>query len=153
MVAEVETRAIRRRRLALSAETQQTVLNERARAVIDSWTFPHADQVRMLIRKMATDCIEKSLEPNASLKAGANAVAIQESDFEAIPADDELLLILKHALANGAITIERNHGQGSKLWCRIELTGTVCLAHGLTLNRGGFLPRKTSYLREAIADA
>jgi hypothetical protein len=153
LVAEVETRAIRRRSLMLSADVQQTVLGEKARAIIDGWPFAQADKVRQLVRKIAADCVEKSLEPNASLDAGANAVAILESDFESIPADDELLLVLKHALANGAITIERNYGQGGKLWCLIELTGTVCLAYGLTFLRGGFLPKKVKYLREAIVDA
>ncbi len=153
LVAEVETRAIRRRSLALSPETQQTVLTERARSIIDGWTFAHADVVKSLVRKMALDCAAKSLEPNAPLDAGANAVGILESEFEEISPDDDLLLILKHALANGAISIERNYGQGGKLWCLIELTGTVCLAHGLTFNRGGFLPRKVDYFREAVSDA
>ena len=153
LVAEVETRAIRRRKLALSPKTQQTVLSNRAHEIIKGWTFAHADDVRSLIHRIAFDCVEKSLEPNASLCAGANTIAILESEFEEILPDDDLLLVLKYALANGAITIERNYGQGSKLWCLIELTGTVCLAHGLTFNRGGFLPRKVEYLREALAHA
>jgi len=153
LVAEVETRAIRHRSLTLSADVQQSVLSERARANINGWTFSHANKVRSLIGRMAADCVVKSLEPNASLNAGANAIGILESDFENIPPDDDLLLVLKHALANGAITIERNYGQGSKQWCLIELTGTVSLAYGLTFLRGGFIPKKVQYLREAVADA
>ena len=77
-----------------------------------------------------------------------NAIAILEEEMEGLSLEDELGAVLKHAIANGAITIERNYGQGGKLWALIELTGTVSLVYGLTFNRGGFLPKKTDYLRQ-----
>ncbi len=153
LVSEVETRAIRRKSLTLTADVQQCVLTKTACANIEGWAFPHASRVRALTNRIANDCVKKSLEPNASLDAGANAVAILEDEFEKIPHEDELLFVLKHALANGAVTIERNYGQGGKRWFLIELTGTVCLAHGLTLLRGGFLPKTVQYLRKALANA
>ena len=75
--------------------------------------------------------------------------------MEGLPQDDELGSVLKHAIANGAITIERNYGQGGKLWALVELTGTVGLVHGLTFNRGGFLPKNIGYLRQVtgLSDA
>jgi hypothetical protein len=61
-----------------------------------------------------------------------------------------VLLVLKQAVAHGAITIERNYGQGSKKWCLIELTGTVSLAKGLTMIRGGFVKKKIAFFEDAI---
>jgi hypothetical protein len=56
--------------------------------------------------------------------------------------EDELSLVLKFAIAYGAIIAVRNYGQGGKEWCLLELSGPVCLRHGLTLKRGGFLERR-----------
>jgi len=108
-----------------------------------------------MVDAIARDCLAESLLPNAPLGAGANAIGIVEEEMQALPLDDELGSVLKHAIANGAITIEREYGQGGKLWTLIELTGTVSLVHGLTYNRGGFLPKRVGYLREAagLADA
>jgi len=85
----------------------------------------------------------------ARLGAGANAVGVLEEEMgKLLLANDELALILKYAVAHGAIEVTRNYGQGSKDWCLIELSGVVALSHGLTLRRGGFLERDTDYLRE-----
>jgi hypothetical protein len=155
LVANIETRAIRNEDLPLPAKTQQGVLSDKARAIMDGWAFPHARRVRGMVDAIARDCLAESLLPNAPLGAGANAVGILEEEMQELPLDDELGAVLKHAIANGAITIERDYGQGGKLWTLIELTGTVSLVHGLTYNRGGFLQRRVGYLREAagLADA
>jgi len=147
LVENIETRAIRNNPLALSARDQQSILHEKAKSIMDAWAFPHAQSVRKMVDAIGHDCREESLLPNAPLGAGANAIAILEEEMEALSFDEELGAVLKHAIANGAITIERNYGQGSKLWALIEVTGTVGLVYGLTFNRGGFLPQKIDYLR------
>ncbi|WP_193368050.1 hypothetical protein [Pelagibius marinus] len=148
LVANVETRAIRNNPLALPAREQQSILIDKAKTIMDEWAFPHAQRVREMVDTIGNDCRAESLLSNAPLGAGANAIAILEEEMENLSFDDELGAILKYAIANGAITIERNYGQGSKLWALIELTGTVGLVYGLTFNRGGFLPQKIDYLRK-----
>lgn len=149
LVANIETRAIRNEELPLPSRVQQKVLSGKARKIMEGWAFPQATRVRSLVDTIAKDCLAESQLPNAPLGAGANAVAILEEEMQTLPLDDELGAVLKHAIANGAITIEREYGQGGKLWALIELTGTVSLVHGLTYNRGGFLPKRVGYLREA----
>ena len=155
LVANIETRAIRNNSLPLSSRSQQSILIDKAKGIMDAWSFPHAQRVRAMVDAIGRECLAESLLPNAPLGAGANAVAILEEEMEALPLDDELGVVLKHAIANGAIMIERNYGQGGKLWALMELTGTVSLVHGLTFNRGGFLPKKIEYLRQVtgLSDA
>ncbi|MEO1603385.1 MAG: hypothetical protein AAFU49_23585, partial [Pseudomonadota bacterium] len=153
LVGEVETRAVRRKPLELNAKVQQSVLRDEAERIIREWAFPQATRVRALVRAIGRACVDRTLEPNAPLDAGANAIGILEEEFKMFTSDDPILLVLKHAVASGAVTIERDYGQGGKLWCLIELTGTVALAFGLTFVRGGFIPTKESFFREALADA
>ena len=155
LVANIETRAIRNNPLPLPSRDQQFILVEKAKSIMDGWAFPHAQRVRDMVDAIGRECQAESLLPNAPLDAGANAIAILEDDMEKLPFDDELGAVLKYAIANGAISIERNYGQGGKTWALIELSGTVGLAYGLTFKRGGFLPKKVDYLRQVVglADA
>lgn len=147
LVARMETQAIRGRPLALSAAVQQDVLTTKARQIMDGWAFPFARRVRKLVDVIADECREVSLTPNARLGAGANAIGILEHEMIPLLATgDELAVVLKYAVAHGAIEIQRDYGQGGKVWCLIELSGIVCLAQGLTLRRGGFLERDVAYL-------
>lgn len=148
LVAGIETRAIRNVALPLPAKDQQMILAGKAKAIMDAWAFPHAGRVRAMVDAIGRECLAESILPNAPLGAGANAVAVLEEELQAVPLDDEFGTILKYAIANGAITIERDYGQGGKKWALIELTGTVSLVYGLTFNRGGFLPKKIEYLRD-----
>lgn len=149
LVARMETRAIRNQTPALTAAMQDGALVEKARAIMDGWSFAFAGRVRQLVDTIADECLQVSLAPNARLGAGANAIAVPEEEMKQLLVEEsEPALVLKHALANGAITVRRDYGQGGKLWCLIELSGTVCLAHGLTFKRGGFLEKRVSYLNE-----
>ncbi|WP_396593829.1 hypothetical protein [Brevundimonas sp. R86498] len=152
LVANIETRAIRNDALPLPARVQQAILREKAQAIMDGWAFPYARNVRLLVDGIARDCVAESILQNAPLGAGANAVAVLDDEFETLSLDGGLAAVLKHAVANGAITIERNYSQGGKLWALIELTGVVALVHGLTFNRGGFLPKPLTYLSD-VAEA
>ena len=149
LVAHIETRAIRNNPLPLPVREQQSILIEKARLIIDGWAFPHAQRVRAMVDAIGRDCKNESNLPNAPLGAGANAIAILEEEMERLLRDDDdLSTVLKHAIANGAVTIEREYRQGGKLWALVELTGTIGLVHGLTFNRGGFLPKNIEYLRQ-----
>lgn len=151
LVARMETRAIRNQPPALPASLQQSTLAEKAREIMDGWSFAFARRVRTLVDAIADDCRKASLAPNAPLAAGAgaNAVGVLEDEIKPLlVGSDELALILKYAVAHGAISVQRDYGQGGKLWCLIELSGIVCLARGLTFHRGGFLERDVRYLAE-----
>jgi hypothetical protein len=147
LVERMETKAIRNQDPALTPAQQQSALRDKSRDMIAEWTFPFARRVRALIEAIAEDCLKVSTEPNASLGAGANAIAIPEAEMkELLASENELARVLKYAIAYGALTAIRGYGQGGKDWCLLELSGPVCLAYGLTLSRGGFLERRVSDL-------
>lgn len=147
LVERMETKAIRNQDPALTPAQQQSALRDKSAEMIDAWAFPFARKVRALIERIAADCREVSVQPNASLGAGANAFAVLETEMKALLASEsELALVLKFAIAYGALVAIRDYGQGGKIWCLLELSGPVCLAHSLTLNRGGFLERRVSDL-------
>lgn len=149
LVARMETRAIRGQQPALPAAVQQEALATKAIEIMDGWSFAYARRVRALVDAMARECREVSLAPNARLGAGANAVGIPEDEIRTLlEGDDETASILKFAVAHGAIVVQRDYGQGGRSWCLVELSGIVCLAHGLTLKRGGFLERRVEHLAE-----
>lgn len=151
LVARMETLAIRNQAIALRAHTQQAALIDKAKAIMNGWSFAFAGRVRKLVDTMAKECIEVSMTPNARLGDGANAIGVPESEMSTLlEMESKTAVVLKHALANGAISVRRNYGQGGKDWCLIELSGTVCLAHGLTFKRGHFLEKRVSYLEEVM---
>jgi hypothetical protein len=64
--------------------------------------------------------------------------------------DEKLAVLLKFAIAYGAINAIRDYGQGGKDWCLLELSGPACLHYGLTLKRGGFLERRVADLAKIV---
>jgi hypothetical protein len=81
LVARMETKAIRNEDPALTPAMQQAALADKAREIVDGWAFPFSRTMRALIDRIAKDCIAVSSEPNASLGAGANAIAVPESEM------------------------------------------------------------------------
>jgi hypothetical protein len=147
LVDRMETKAIRNLDPALTPAQQQAVLREKADEIVQGWTFPYVRKVRALVEHLAGECLETSLLPNAPLGPGANAIAVPDSEIETLlSGEHELAVVLKFAQAYGAIVAVRNYGQGGKSWCLLELSGPVCLRHGLTLKRGGFLERRVNQL-------
>jgi hypothetical protein len=147
LVDRMGTKAIRNLDPALTPAQQQLALRDKAKVIVETWGFPFARKVRRLVERIAQDCMEVSNEANAPLGAGANAVAVPESEMkELLNSESELALVLKFAIAYAAIVAVRDYGQGGKSWCLLELSGPVCLRYGLTLKRGGFLERRASDL-------
>lgn len=147
LVARMETKVIRNEDPALTPAMQQSALVDKAREIVDAWAFPFSRTIREMVDRIAQDCIQISGEPNASLGAGANAIAVPESEMkELLGSGSELSYALKYAIAYAAIVAVRDYGQGGKSWCLLELSGTVCLKYGLTLKRGGFLERRVADL-------
>lgn len=131
---------IRGKSALLEPSVQHEKLREKATHVVQEWDFPRSKQVRKLVESLAARCLQKTLEPNAPLSAGANAYGILQEEFEAIPdRHPELAQLLQAAIANNALTVVPRHNCKNKEWCLLELGGIVILRHGLTLKRGGFL--------------
>lgn len=151
LVGQLETKLIRGRELTLTSREQNKLLRERAAALVSEWDFPHARAVRELVEEIASQCLNKSLEPNASLKGGAIAFGILQEDFEQIPTTHpKLAQVLQFAVAYNAITLIQEHGTKKQKWCLVELGGTLLLKHGLTLSRGGFLERTVDDLASIV---
>ena len=149
LVAVMETQVIRNRQPTLPADLQERLLVNKAHEIMNSWSFPYVRQVRTMISQIGQECLQMSLTPNARLGSGCNAIGIPEDEMSRLlKGNDEIARILKFAMAYGAISAQRNYGQGGKLWFLIELSGIACLVHGLTFKRGGFLEKRVGYLNE-----
>lgn len=147
LVSQSETQLIRAKSATLSSRMQHSLLREKAAEILRDWDFPHHHLVRRLADGIAKECIEKSLEPNASLGAGASAFGIPQDEFDAIPNKyPDLARVLQFGVAYNGFMLVPNHGTKRRLWCLIELGGVLLLRYGLTLRRGGFLERRTDDL-------
>lgn len=152
LVRQLETQLIRDHPdKRLSAATQNRLLRERASKILEEEDFPERGRVMKLATRLAMECVAKTLEPNASLADGANAWGVPQGEFDTI-ADKwpELARVIQYGTAYNVFSLVRDYGTKGQDWCLIELSGTVSLAHGLTLKRGGFLERRVDDLREAI---
>ncbi|WP_375455977.1 hypothetical protein [uncultured Methylobacterium sp.] len=151
LVSRMETRVIRGLDPVLGPGLQEGELLQKSRELIQDWRFPFADKVRGLVKAIAEQCEKASDLENARYGAGVNAVAVPEHEMpELLSGAHELATVLKFAVAYGAIVAVRDYGQGGKHWCLLELSGPVCLAHGLTLHRGGFLERRVADLKAMV---
>ena len=141
LVAQVETRLIRTRGSAtLSSKEQHRLLVERAGELLESWDFPESRLVRRLCDRIARECRTKSLEGNASLGGGPNAIGIPQAEFDTIVKSDECVgRVLKFGVAYNAFVLLPRHKTKNRTWCVIELGGVLLIHYGLTLKRGGFL--------------
>lgn len=153
LVAQSETLLIRGKAPTLRTGLQQQLLRQRATEMVEQWDFPQCKFVRRVTDRIAAQCLEKSLEPNASLGGGANAIGVPQEEFDAIPAEHpDLARVLQFAVAYNALTLVPNHGTKKRMWCLIELGGVLVLHYGLTLRRGGFLERRASDLLQMLGE-
>ena len=148
LVAQSETQLIRTTKgPMLGGTVQHKLLRERATEMIHEWDFPQCKLVRRLANGIAVQCLQKSLEGNASLGGGPTAFGIPQDEFDTIPQrSSDLEGVLKFGVAYNAFTLVPRHRTKKRLWCLIQLGGVLLLHHGLTLKRGGFLERRTEDL-------
>lgn len=150
----LQTRVIRGSEPRLSAKQQSDLLRNHAKEMIDRWNFPESDAVVRLAKGIAEQCVAKSMEPNASLGGGANAFGVPMTEYDRISKDQSnLARVLQFGSAYNVFTLVTGHRTKHKDWCLIELCGPVLLAHGLTLQRGGFLERNVSDLESLLLGA
>ena len=155
LVAQVETRLIRRTGGAtLGSREQHRLLVERAHELLEDWDFPECRMVRRLADRIADECRKRSLEGNAPLGAGANAIGIPQDEFDTIVEEDaQLARVLKFGVAYNAFVLLPNHRTKNRMWCLIELGGVLLIHHRLTLKRGGFVEcRGTDFMGFLRAD-
>lgn len=153
LVSHSETRLIRAKSATLGSGTQHALLREKAGEIIHDWDFPQHKLVIRLADGIAKECIDKSLEPNASLGPGASAFGIPQEEFDEIPSKyPDLARVLQFGVAYNSFMLVPNHGTKKKLWCLIELGGVLLLHHGLTLRRGGFLERRAEDLVRILGE-
>ncbi len=147
IVSHIETQIIRSRPPSVDSATQHKILREKASKIIQGWDFPQYQTVRQIANGIAEECLQKSLEPNASLGGGAIAFGIPQKEFESIPqSHPRLAQALQYGVAYNAFNLVQNYGTKKKEWCLVELGGVLILNHGLTLKRGGFLERRVEDL-------
>jgi hypothetical protein len=153
LVAQSETQLIRGKPATLRSGLQHQLLRNRATEIVEQWDFPQYRLIRRLTDRMAEQCVRKSLEPNASLGGGANAIGVPQEDFDKIPEKyPELARVLQFGVAYNALTLVPNHGTKKRLWCLIELGGALLLHHGLSPKRGGFIERRLEDLLAMLVE-
>lgn len=154
LVAQLETMLIRGSEPKLTSAMQEKLLRDRAKKMLDDEDLPDRTRVLRLCEVMASQCLERTREPNASLGEGPNAWGIRQAEFDAIPETHPVLArVIQSGVAYNMFTLVRDHSTKNERWCLIELSGTWSLHKGLTLRRGGFLERRARDLAEAAQSA
>jgi len=153
LVDELLARIMRNRPPEISPRQQHEALVSQARQAISEWDFPYHAAVGELVNKIAQRCKDRTLLGNAPLDDGANAIAVPQDEMDKILARSERLTrVLHFAFAYKALVFVPQYSCKNRLWCLLELGALPCMAHGLTLNRGGFIEETLSGVQSMIGD-
>ena len=153
LVAQSETKITRNQSPSLTSKVQHKLLQERAREIIEAWSFPEFESTKLIVNYIAEASLQETLMPNAWLDSGANAYGILQEEFEKIPKEAPYLAkVLQYAVAYNAINLVREHKTKGREWCLLELGGPGILHHGLTLMRGGFVEGSLKELLKVLED-
>lgn len=148
LVDEVLARIIRDKSPDLTPKAQHTALVAQATQTINEWDFPYNAVVRELVNKIADRCKERTLKPNAPLDDGANAIGVPQEEMDKVlQRYERLARVLHFAFAYKALVFVPQYNCKNKVWCLLELGAVPCMAHGLTLRRGGFIEDTLSGLQ------
>lgn len=153
LVDELLARVIRNREPFLAPKAQHVALVGQAKQAMSDWDFPYNAVVRALVKEIATQCVAKTLQGNAPLGAGANAIGIPQEEMDAIlRRDGRLARVLHFAFAYNALVFVPDYRCKNKVWCLLELGALPNLAYGLTLNRGGFIESTLRKLQAMVPE-
>jgi hypothetical protein len=151
LVDEVLARVIRDRSPDLAPKAQHTALVTQATQAMNEWDFPYYAVVRELVKKIAERCVERTLRPNAPLDDGANAIGIPQDEMDRVlHRHERLARVLHFAFAYKALVFVPQYNCKGKVWCLLELGALPSMAHGLTLQRGGFIEDTLSGLQAML---
>jgi len=140
LVDELLARVIRNREPYLAPKAQHVALVNQAKRAMDDWDFPYNAVVRVLVKEIAAQCLTKTLQGNAPLGAGANAIGVPQEEMDAVlRRDGRLARVLHFAFAYNALMFVPDYHCKGKIWCLLELGALPNLAYGLPLSRGGFI--------------
>lgn len=142
LVRLLQTQEITRgdRSTSLEVREQHEAIRKASEKLIREWSFPHAISVRKLVAGIVEMCLARSLEPNAPLGGGANAIGIERSDFARIMEHPKLVETLRFGVGYNTFTLIHGRKTKGKIWTILELSGPVIAFNGLTPRRGGFVP-------------
>lgn len=153
LVDELLARIIRGRSAILEPRNQHEALVNQAKQTIAEWDFPYHAPVRDLVHRIAQRCKERTLLPNAPLDDGANAIGVPQEEMDKVLARSERLTrILHFAFAYKALVFVPQYRCKNRVWCLLELGSLPCIAHGLTLSRGGFIEDTLSGVQTLVGD-
>jgi len=153
LVDVIETKMLRNQGSRLEAKIQHQTLTKRAHDTISGWDFPHSESVRKIVALIAKHCLDKTLEPNAPLSAGANAFGMPQSEMDRHRREGGILAhIMHYAQAYNAFSVKEGYLCKKRTWCLFELGGLPVIANGLTLARGGFCEGHITDLMECLSD-
>ena len=153
LVEQLLARTVLGKKPELTAKSQHEALVGQANKIMAEWDFPYHLMVKKLINEIADRCVTKTLEPNAPLEGGANAIGVPQADLQKILARSERLTrVLHFAFAYKALIFVPEYSCKGKAWCLLELGAIPCISHNLTLRRGGFIEGSLSDLNDWIGE-
>jgi hypothetical protein len=153
IVQASENLLIKQKNGVISAKDQHGLLIQRAKTIVDSWSFPEHRRVGIICDYIAGRCLARTLEANAPLGAGANAYGVPMSEFSQLSKQySQLANVLKFGVAYNAFTLLQDYECKNKRWCLLELGGVLAVKHGLTFKRGGFVEGNIDELNSKLEE-